>query len=118
LSQADLTLVNLKCALTSSITEWPAKEPKPFNFGAALEASQSIIWAGIDGVSLANNLTFDYGVEGLLETTDLLKKSRIEFSGAGFKLKEARKLEIFKRHGMRFGVASYCDHQEDFTSAG
>jgi hypothetical protein len=56
------------------------KESKAFNFGAPPEAIQSLNWAGIDGVSLANNHTLDYGVEGLLETADLLNLKRVEFN--------------------------------------
>jgi poly-gamma-glutamate synthesis protein (capsule biosynthesis protein) len=115
LKKADLTLVNLECALTSSKTQWPG-EPKAFYFGAPPEAIQSLIGAGIDGVSLANNHTLDYGVEGLLETVDLLKKNEIEFAGAGVNLKEARRPAIIERHGIKFGWVAYSDHQEDFAA--
>ena len=115
LSQADLTLVNLECALTSSTSEWSG-EPKSFHFGAPPEAVHSLLQAGIDGVSLANNHILDYGVEGLLETIALLKRNEIEFAGAGVNLNEASKPILFKRHGIQFGMFSYCDHQEDFAA--
>lgn len=58
LKKADLTLVNLESAITSSTSKWPG-EPKAFYFGAAPEAIESLLQAGIDGVSLANNHTLD-----------------------------------------------------------
>lgn len=115
LKKADLTLVNLESAITSSTSKWPG-EPKAFYFGAAPEAIESLLQAGIDGVSLANNHTLDFGETGLLETIDLLKRNKIEYAGAGSNLKAAREPMIFKRNGIQFGMVAYCDHQEDFTA--
>jgi poly-gamma-glutamate capsule biosynthesis protein CapA/YwtB (metallophosphatase superfamily) len=115
LKKADLTLINLESAITSSTSKWPG-EPKAFYFGAAPEAIESLLQAGIDGVSLANNHTLDFGTAGLLETIDLLKRNKIEYAGAGANLKEAREPMIFKRHGIQFGMVADCDHQEDFAA--
>lgn len=116
LKNADLTIVNLECALTSSNTRWPG-ERKAFYFGAPPGAIQSLIGAGIDGVSLANNHTLDFAVEGLFETVNLLRKHHIQFVGAGSNLKEARKPATFKHQGIKFGMVAYCDHQEDFSAS-
>lgn len=112
---ADLTVVNLECAITTSDRTWPGA-PKAFYFGAPPQAMQSLADAGVDLVSLANNHVLDYGVEGLIETLQLLRRHHIVQCGAGANLAQARKPAIVERAGMRFGMAAFCDHQEDFAA--
>jgi len=47
-------------------------------------------WAGFNLVSIANNHTMDYGVEGLLVTMEALDEARLPYAGAGSDLWEAR----------------------------
>jgi len=47
-------------------------------------------WAGFNLVSIANNHTMDYGVEGLIATLRALDKVRLAHAGAGRDLWEAR----------------------------
>jgi poly-gamma-glutamate synthesis protein (capsule biosynthesis protein) len=47
-------------------------------------------WAGFNLVSIANNHTMDYGVDGLLVTMEALEKVRLAYAGAGGNLWEAR----------------------------
>lgn len=115
MGQADLTLINLECAITSWRKRWSGP-PKAFYFDAPPEAVQSLVSAGIDLVSLANNHTLDYGEEGLSESLRLLRKQGIGFAGAGANLDEARRPVFIKRKGVKFGMVAYCDHQEDFSA--
>jgi len=112
---ADLTIVNLECAVTSSDALWPGA-PKAFYFGAPLAAVEALVDAGVDLVSLANNHTLDHGVEGLRETVRLLRGRGIGFAGAGENVEEARAPAVIERKGIRFGMVAYCDHQEDFAA--
>ncbi|MGH7273489.1 MAG: CapA family protein, partial [Nitrospiria bacterium] len=114
MKQADLTLINLECAITSPQELWSGA-PKAFYFGAPPEAIQSLVGAGVDLVSLANNHTLDYGEAGLRETMSLLRRKEIGFTGAGANLDEAQSPAIIERKGIRFGMVAYCDHQEDFS---
>ncbi len=113
--RADLTLVNLECAVTASERRWQGV-PKVFYFGAPPEAIQTLRSAGVDLVSLANNHVLDYGEEGLNETLQLLRKGGIAFAGAGADLAEASAPVFIERGGVKMGMVAYCDHQEDFAA--
>ncbi|MGZ8292170.1 MAG: CapA family protein [Telluria sp.] len=112
---ADLTIVNLECAITSSTTEWRGA-PKAFYFGAPPAAIDSLLDAGVDLASLANNHALDFEVEGLLDTLRLLGANNIAWAGAGNNLHEALTPAIVERKGIRFGMAALCDHQADFAT--
>jgi poly-gamma-glutamate capsule biosynthesis protein CapA/YwtB (metallophosphatase superfamily) len=113
--QADLTLVNLECALTSSSTPWQGA-PKAFYFGAPPSAIQTLTHAGVDMVSLANNHVLDFGVAGLRETIRALRRDGIRFAGAGNNIDEASSASIIACGPIRFGMAAFCDHQADFAA--
>jgi poly-gamma-glutamate synthesis protein (capsule biosynthesis protein) len=112
---ADLTLVNLECAITASSGLWPGA-PKAFYFGAPPAAAQTLTHAGVDLVSLANNHTLDFDVQGLRDTLWHLAQAGIASAGAGETLEAARAPALVERGGRRFALAAYCDHQEDFAA--
>jgi len=112
---ADLTVVNLECALTNSSERWQGAR-KAFYFGAPPEAINALRDAGVDLVSLANNHVLDFGFEGLRQTLELLRQNNIFHAGAGKTIAEARSAAIMERHGMRFAMVAFCDHQADFSA--
>ncbi|GAB3538200.1 CapA family protein [Noviherbaspirillum agri] len=112
---ADLTIVNLECAMTPSLEQWPGM-PKAFYFGAPPQAIASLAGAGVDMVSLANNHALDFGTEGLIDTLHTLQQHDIAYAGAGADLDEALSPALVERHGLRFGMAAFCDHQSDFAA--
>ncbi|PSC02877.1 poly-gamma-glutamate biosynthesis protein [Alsobacter soli] len=84
-ADVDARIINLE----TSVTEHDAFEPKginyrmhPLNIGV-LEAAR------IDCCALANNHIGDFGMEGLLDTLDCLRKAGIAFAGAGRNWSEA-----------------------------
>lgn len=113
---ADLTVVNLECAITSSMHRWPGA-PKAFYFGAPPQAIHALTDAGIDMVSLANNHTLDFDVEGLSDTLHHLRQHGIRFAGAGENIGQALSPAIIDCQGMTFGMTAFCDHQADFAAA-
>lgn len=113
--QPDLTIVNLECAVTSSTAIWPGA-PKAFYFGAPPPAIRSLTSAGVDMVSLANNHTLDFGVEGLLDTLRHLRRHGIRHAGAGSDVDQASSAAIIECHDIKFGMAAFCDHQSDFAA--
>lgn len=115
MQQADLVIVNLECAITSSRQLWPGA-PKAFYFGTLPEAVHTLLGAGVGAVSLANNHTLDFGVSGLLETLHTLRQHNICCAGAGRNIDEARAPLFIERKGIKFGMVAYCDHQEDFAA--
>ncbi len=113
--RADLTLVNLECAITPAHQPWRGAA-KAFYFGAPPEAVQTLLDAGVDGVSLANNHVLDFDIAGLQDTLRMLSQHGIGYSGAGIDLEAARAPLFFERNGIKFGMAAYCDHQADFAA--
>ena len=112
---ADLTIVNLECAITSRDALWEG-EAKAFYFGAPPAAVEALVGAGVDLVSLANNHSLDFGRQGLIDTLALLREHGIAAAGAGRNVEEALTPVVVDRAGIRFGMAAYCDHQEDFAA--
>lgn len=112
---ADLTIVNLECAITASERLWHGA-PKAFYFGAPPQAADSLAAAGVDMVSLANNHLLDYDERGLRDTLHHLREHGIASAGAGADLAAALAPAIVERDGVRFGMASFCDHQEDYAA--
>jgi len=115
LRSADLTIVNLECAITSSRQHWSGA-PKAFYFGAPPEAVQALLAAGVDGISLANNHILDFDTAGLRQTLQLLRQYGIGYAGAGANSDEAFAPVFFERNGITFGMVAFCDHQMDFAA--
>lgn len=112
---ADLVLANLECVLTAR-TETFAGAPKAFYFLADPAAGKVLASAGVDFVSLANNHTLDAGPEGLADTLAELDRLGIASAGAGVDLDAASAVRALDANGMKVGVLSVCDHQEDFAA--
>ena len=84
---ADVRIVNLETAVTTSPQAWPGKEihyrTHPANV-AVLRAAR------IDCCVLANNHALDWGYAGLVETLDSLGAAGLTTAGAGRTVAEAR----------------------------
>ncbi|OQV08303.1 hypothetical protein CLAIMM_12603 [Cladophialophora immunda] len=92
--KSDLVLANLETAVTTSEKKWPSKV---FNYRSHPGNIQCLTEVGIGGgarrgyVSLANNHTLDWDIEGLQETVKVLAENGVEFAGAGRTKEEAHK---------------------------
>ena len=78
-------------------------------FQAPPEAIHGLTSAGFDVMSLANNHTLDYHIEGMLETMRLLEVNGIDHVGAGRNIKEARAPLIKEVAGVKVGFLSYTE---------
>ncbi|WP_345243118.1 CapA family protein [Pontibacillus salipaludis] len=83
--KSDYTVVNLETPITSAMTPFP----KLYNFKASPLLLDGLSNAGVDLVSLANNHTLDYNVQGLLDTFKALEDKNMAYIGAGHNQKEA-----------------------------
>ncbi len=72
--------------------------------------------AGFDVLSLANNHTFDYGIEAYEDMSSSLKKAGLTLSGAGRNLEESRKMQILSVKGIRLGFLSYSSRENNGRS--
>lgn len=94
LAGADIFFFNLEAPITAR------SSPVPDRVGAMkMEPGviSQIVDSGVHIVSLAHNHTLDYGVEGLLETLEVLRQHGIPYVGAGVNATEAygpRLLEV------------------------
>lgn len=61
---------------------------------------------GADIVSLANNHTYDYGPDALIDTVDVLNEAKVPFVGAGKNIEEAMKPAFFKINGKTISFVS------------
>jgi poly-gamma-glutamate synthesis protein (capsule biosynthesis protein) len=105
LARADIALGNLEGPLTTGGSidvekKYVFRSP-PDKVAAALAKT------GFDVFSLANNHTLDYGVQGMNDTIDALKRHGLAYSGAGMDLTSARKPVIIERKGKRIAFLAY-----------
>ena len=101
--KADLFVVNLECPFTTSSD----KIAKNFNFRARPQQVASLLSAGVDVVSLANNHLMDFNAAGLFDTVSTLDMHGIAHFGAGRSLAEARAPAVVTKNGIRFAFLGY-----------
>jgi len=104
LKEADIAFCNLEAPLSN--------QGKPVigrlsAYRCSPRMAEGLTYAGFDLINLANNHTMDYGPDALVETLDILEKSKIPTIGAGRNIAEARKPVILERKGTRFGFLGY-----------
>jgi poly-gamma-glutamate capsule biosynthesis protein CapA/YwtB (metallophosphatase superfamily) len=119
LRQADLAVANLESVLTTQ------GQPlnKPYVIRAHPRSGQTLVEAGLDLVSLANNHALDYGQVGLDETLSTLDRLGIVAMGAGCRTGtsespssggdaggscQAGKPALFTLNGVRVAVLGYA----------
>ncbi|HYI23652.1 MAG TPA: CapA family protein [Candidatus Limnocylindrales bacterium] len=101
--RADLVVANLECTISNRGTAWP----KTFTFRAPIKAADSLVAAGIDVVSLANNHALDYGIPAFEDTMDLLDERSIEYAGGGSNKTEAHAPLIVEQNGLTIAFLGY-----------
>ena len=86
-------------------------------FKAKPSSVEGLVYAGIDIVSLANNHTIDYGLEGLINTQNILDEYNILYSGAGANSYEAYQPLIFNSHGLNIAFLASSDRTGQYNNA-
>jgi hypothetical protein len=82
LTQSDLTFANLECVLLTELTTQPRTINKRFNFKSPDNYIDYIKDSGINLISIANNHINDFGIFGINNTVDILRKNNIHFAGS------------------------------------
>ncbi|MGM9974671.1 MAG: CapA family protein [Clostridiaceae bacterium] len=93
----DFTVTNLEGPLTTHNVEATDKQ---FNFKGDPELARALAEGSIEGVTLSNNHTYDYGAIGVEDTINALTKYGINYFGAGYKYTTELK-------GIKFGFLGY-----------
>jgi poly-gamma-glutamate capsule biosynthesis protein CapA/YwtB (metallophosphatase superfamily) len=107
LSQANLAIGNLECALTGD--QVVHTYTMPYTFLAPPSFGGSLPMGGIDVVSLANNHADDGGRRGLRDTMAALTGYGVQYVGAGRNWAESRQPRIIFVNGWRVAFLAYCD---------
>lgn len=113
-NQADITVANLECPLTLYGEPHPTKSVV---FKADPSSVSGLVYAGIDVVSLANNHIIDYGIEGLINTQEVLDENNILHSGAGLNSYEAYQPLIVNSHGLNIALLASSDRTGQYNNA-
>jgi poly-gamma-glutamate capsule biosynthesis protein CapA/YwtB (metallophosphatase superfamily) len=116
LTRADLVLINLECALTSSTHRWRNGAGKVFYFRADPSVINTLLAARVAFVSLANNHIADFGIEGLLETIEVLDAAGIAHAGAGSTIDAARAPARLSAGPLRISVVAAADYPEAWAA--
>ena len=105
LGSFDLTIGNLESIISDKGTNTKA------NYGVSLravpEAIKGLTGAGFDIVSVANNHTGDYNLEGMTDSFARIEGAGIKISGGGSNRTEARSPVINDIKGVRIACLSY-----------
>ena len=109
---ADRTVINLECALTDS-------DVGIEKFGPCLKGSplcaDALKALGVTDVMLSNNHTFDFGIKGLRDTVESLRRVGLPYSGIGENDTDSRKPYIMEQDGKRIGFIDVCEHEYSYA---
>lgn len=104
LQEADLAVANLEGVLTTR----GRPLDKSYLIRAHPVAGQTLVAAGLDLVTLANNHALDYGQVGLDQTLDTLEGLGITAMGAGRSREQAHRPALFEVRGVRVALLAYA----------
>lgn len=91
LLQSDFVIANLETPITDTLKfPIPVKTKKNFHWSDVKKAPKYFTKYNMKVFSLANNHILDYGLEGLKQTLEVLRKNGMEWVGAGLDKKEAQ----------------------------
>ena len=100
---ADIVFGNLECCMATG----GKKVEKKYNFRGHPRGALALKEAGFHLISLANNHSLDFGKPALAETLGYLRQQGITAVGAGRTMREARRLHIVNKNGLRIGFLAY-----------
>ena len=112
---ADARVGNLECALSDTGDPF-AYPDKVFHFKSDEANVRSLLAAGFDAVSVANNHVLDFGEDAMARTLDVLRGNGIAAAGAGRDLAEASRPCIVTAGGRRLGLIAFTDNEADWAA--
>ena len=110
---ADRFVVNVECALTNSENAIPKCGP---NLKADPRCTNALLAAGVTDVVLANNHTFDFGIEGYRDTLAALDAAGLPYTGVGENDTDSRKIYyIDAEEGKRIAIVNVTEHEYSYA---
>ena len=108
-SQADWSLINFECPVTTSDAK-PIEKCGP-NLRCTPKGVEAIKWAGFNCVTLANNHFLDFGEDGVKDTLATLNDYGIDYVGGGLNIEEASTIYYKEIAGQRLAIINCCEHE-------
>ncbi len=105
LKQADLVFGNLESMISDKGYDLGGK----YSFRAPPQTIKGLVYAGFDVLSVANNHSFDYGIEAFTDTLNRLKKENILYAGGGINKQEAHSAAIKEINDTKIGFLAYAN---------
>ena len=96
----DYTLVNLETTFTDATQKANKAGSVVFHFKGPKEYVNILTSSSIEGVTIANNHTYDYGEKGLNDTTQTLEANNVDYCGYKHKI-------IKEIKGIKVGILGY-----------
>jgi poly-gamma-glutamate capsule biosynthesis protein CapA/YwtB (metallophosphatase superfamily) len=115
LSNFDYRFCNLECPVSET---GDARPDKKYVFLGDPEHLEMLKYAGINGVSLANNHSNDFGQSALLDTIHNLERYGIDSAGAGKDLRTARLPLTVNVKNIKIAIGTYTELAYDDSFAG
>jgi len=110
LSKADFCVANLESPIVHDVNYTPIIKDGP-NLYTTEAVNAFYEDLNIDCYTLANNHMGDYGVEGIRDTLDTLRRLKKEYVGASMEI-ERTYLPLRKEiNGIKFAVFSFCENE-------
>jgi poly-gamma-glutamate synthesis protein (capsule biosynthesis protein) len=104
LIDGDLNILNLETAITSSTK----KEVKKYNFKSDPVLLDMLLKTGFNLFSIANNHSYDYGLNGFKDTLKQLEERNINYVGGGYNKEQSYAGKIIEIKGIKFGILSFA----------
>ena len=114
---ADVAFTNLEM-LFHDYEPYPMHQSDGTNKRAAPTMDNTLVWAGFDMVSRANNHTGDYGTLGMDLTTRYVEAAGLTQAGIGHSLAEAREAKFLETAEARVALISVASTFPDHSRAG
>lgn len=115
LTGADLTIANLETSLSDSFET--IIDPTTFTFKTDTAAIAGMQLAQLDIICRANNHSFNYGAQGMDDTTAVLDAAGMLHFGMGHTLAESRRAVVVERGGTTYAFLGYNGISDDWDGA-
>lgn len=112
LASGDITFGNLETAIMAG----RVIKSGEMVFRSDPEVAGALADAGFDIVSLANNHSMNFGVEGMEDTLRYLSDANVATVGGGINAETAREPKVIERNGLRLAFLAYVDGRFTPTS--
>lgn len=115
--EADYRMINLEAPITANIPQNAILKTGPHLHMSENTVMPYLTQLKVNAVTLANNHIFDYGVEGLNNTFESLKKNKIDYVGAGNNLVEAVQTLTIEKDCIRIAILNFCENEWSVAEA-